>query len=139
MFGVTSHFIDSKVDAGRIIERVDLPEYQDDTIVDVSVRLYQAQLAMFKTTMDMAINNDIESLNKSPSERKRPYSCFSEFKMNLPSRYERDSPTPLGRSSLLPPKSIGIDDLFPSVDLKIGDVKELNQIYFSFIESVFKR
>ena len=75
-FGVTSHFIDTKVDAGRIIERVDLPEYQDDTIVDVSVRLYQAQLAMFETTMDMAINNDIESFEQVPSERKRPYSVF---------------------------------------------------------------
>ena len=81
---MTSHFIDSKVDAGRIIERVDLPEYQDDTIVDVSVRLYQAQLAMFKTTMDMAINNDIESFEQVPSERKRPYSVFPpEFEDEL--------------------------------------------------------
>ncbi len=75
-FGVTSHFIDSKVDAGLIIEKMSLPEYPDDTLVDISVRLYQGQLEMFQSTMDKALNDKLESFSPVPQKRKSPYSVF---------------------------------------------------------------
>lgn len=76
--GITSHFIDSKVDAGRIIEKKSLPEYPDDTLVDIAVRLYQGQLEMFKTTMDKALHDELESFAPVPQKRKPPYSVFPE-------------------------------------------------------------
>ena len=74
--GVTSHFIDSKVDAGLIIEKKSLPEYPDDTLVDIAVRLYQGQLEMFKSTMDKTLNDKLESFSPVPKKRKAPYSVF---------------------------------------------------------------
>jgi len=74
--GVTSHFIDSKVDAGLIIEKQELPEYPDDTLVDVTVRLYQGQLDMFKSTMDKAFECELSSLEPLPDKSKAPYSLF---------------------------------------------------------------
>ncbi len=42
--GVTAHFIDERTDAGRIICREEVPLYADDTLIDVSLRQYEAQV-----------------------------------------------------------------------------------------------
>lgn len=44
--GVTAHFIDERVDAGRIIKRQKVPVYDDDTFVDLSLRLQQTEVDM---------------------------------------------------------------------------------------------
>jgi folate-dependent phosphoribosylglycinamide formyltransferase PurN len=49
--GVTAHLIDKRVDAGWILERREIPEYPDDTLVDLSLRLYETQLAMLKPAL----------------------------------------------------------------------------------------
>ena len=51
-FGVTSHLIDVRVDAGYIIEKVELPEYSNDTILDLGERHNQGQLQIFSDTID---------------------------------------------------------------------------------------
>tara|TARA_B100000965_G_C19492990_1_gene713874 strand:- start:260 stop:955 length:696 start_codon:yes stop_codon:yes gene_type:complete len=94
--GITSHFIDSKVDAGLIIEKKSLPEYPDDTLVDVSVRLYQGQLEMFQSTMDKAINDNLESFSPVPKKRKAPYSVFpieleDELEKKIATRFPKSS------------------------------------------------
>ncbi|QQO09833.1 formyltransferase family protein [Breznakiella homolactica] len=50
--GVTSHFIDQNIDAGRIIEKQHICVYKDDVLLDVSERIYETQLAMISTTLD---------------------------------------------------------------------------------------
>ena len=94
--GITSHFIDSKVDAGLIIETKSLPEYPDDTLVDISVRLYQGQLEMFQSTMDKAINDNLESFSPVPKKRKAPYSVFpieleDELEKKIATRFPKSS------------------------------------------------
>ncbi|NLK96459.1 MAG: hypothetical protein GX272_00045 [Epulopiscium sp.] len=42
--GVTAHLIDSKIDAGRIIMKKEIPIYKDDTLIDVSLRLHELQV-----------------------------------------------------------------------------------------------
>jgi len=44
--GITAHFIDKRVDAGRIILKKEIPIYQDDTLFDVQQRLYDTQLEL---------------------------------------------------------------------------------------------
>jgi phosphoribosylglycinamide formyltransferase-1 len=58
--GITSHLIDERVDAGRIVERHILPEYADDTLLDLSERLHQWQLERFSDTIDAVVDQDCE-------------------------------------------------------------------------------
>jgi len=51
--GVTTHFIDERVDAGRIILQEVIPVYEDDTLFDVNQRLYETQLKLIKPTLDL--------------------------------------------------------------------------------------
>lgn len=53
--GITSHLIDKNIDAGKILERKIIPLYKDDTIFDLSERLYEVQLDMIDTSIKMAI------------------------------------------------------------------------------------
>lgn len=52
--GVTAHLIDRRVDAGWILERREIPEFPDDTLVDLSLRLYETGLAMVKSALERA-------------------------------------------------------------------------------------
>jgi phosphoribosylglycinamide formyltransferase-1 len=44
--GVTGHLIDELVDAGRIIEVKEIKMFRDDTLVDISLRLYETGIDM---------------------------------------------------------------------------------------------
>lgn len=50
--GITIHFINYRIDAGRIISRQKIPLFKDDTIYDVEQRLYDRQVSMIKSTID---------------------------------------------------------------------------------------
>jgi len=50
--GITIHFINYRVDAGRIISRQRIPLFEDDTIYDVEQRLYDRQIPLVKPTLD---------------------------------------------------------------------------------------
>jgi phosphoribosylglycinamide formyltransferase-1 len=72
--GVTSHFIDHRVDAGRIIERKELPRYKDDTLKDISLRLYHGQLEIFRETITRAKND--KYFERVQDDVKRSYGYF---------------------------------------------------------------
>ncbi len=55
--GVTSHLIDEKVDAGTILERRTIDLQLDDTIFDLSERLYEIQLNMLPNAIERALNS----------------------------------------------------------------------------------
>ncbi|MDB4721002.1 formyltransferase family protein [Verrucomicrobiales bacterium] len=61
--GVTSHLIDERVDAGKILDRRTIDLHEDDTIFDLSERLYEIQLEMLPDAIDRAQNSMTEEVD----------------------------------------------------------------------------
>ncbi len=61
--GVTSHLIDERVDAGKILERRIIDLQEDDTIFDLSERLYEIQLEMLPLAIDRAQESMTEDVD----------------------------------------------------------------------------
>jgi phosphoribosylglycinamide formyltransferase-1 len=57
--GVTSHVIDKRIDAGRILKKVIIPKYQDDSLVDLSLR-YETQVDLIHESIEIISNYPIE-------------------------------------------------------------------------------
>jgi phosphoribosylglycinamide formyltransferase-1 len=55
--GVTAHLIDKRIDAGKILKIEQMLVYSSDGIFDLSERLYEMQLDMIPTTIQIAANN----------------------------------------------------------------------------------
>lgn len=53
--GVTSHLIDKGIDAGLVLERRLINLYGDDTLFDLSERLYEVQLDMIDASIKLAM------------------------------------------------------------------------------------
>ena len=71
---VTSHLIDHRVDAGCIIERMIIDEFPDDTLIDLSLRLYERQVAMLSTTLVKVATTDKSELEVvSGGDYRRPF------------------------------------------------------------------
>lgn len=51
--GVTAHFIDERVDAGRIIIKEEIPIKDDDTLLDISLRLAEAETNLLPKVLDL--------------------------------------------------------------------------------------
>jgi folate-dependent phosphoribosylglycinamide formyltransferase PurN len=58
--GVTSHFIDKRVDAGRVIIRKIVQIYSDDTLFDIQQRLYETQLELIDPTLKLVQIRSLE-------------------------------------------------------------------------------
>ena len=61
--GVTSHLINERVDAGKILERRTIDLHEDDTIFDLSERLYELQLEMLPLAIDRAQESMTEDVD----------------------------------------------------------------------------
>ena len=85
--GVTSHLIDSRVDAGRVLERRKIPLFRDDTLFDLSERLYEVQLEMLIAALRRALSGKYEEIDFEGSEynRKMPPEMEAEIEQVLPS------------------------------------------------------
>ena len=71
--GVTAHFIDSKVDAGRIILVREANLNEDDTLMDVSMRLQDMQAEMITEVLSLiAARNDFAPVGAGKLHRKMP-------------------------------------------------------------------
>lgn len=51
--GVTAHFIDERVDAGRIILKEEIPIQNDDTLIDISLRLAETETNLLPKVLDL--------------------------------------------------------------------------------------
>jgi methionyl-tRNA formyltransferase len=51
--GVTAHLIDGRMDAGRLIMQRTLPEYDDDTLIDMKLRAEQVELSMIEPVLHL--------------------------------------------------------------------------------------
>ena len=65
--GVTAHLIDERVDAGRIIERRTIKLHPDDTVFDLTERLYGTQIDMLTHSIDLAVRGEWEEVDYSTS------------------------------------------------------------------------
>lgn len=68
--GITVHFINYRVDAGRIILRQQIPLFSDDTIYDVEQRLYDKQISMIKPTLDTIKEKNTEDFEFVKTKKK---------------------------------------------------------------------
>lgn len=57
--GVTAHLIDDHIDAGRIIIKEKIPIYKNDTLLDLSERLYEKQLDILSPSIEKALKGDL--------------------------------------------------------------------------------
>ena len=69
--GVTSHIIDHRIDAGKILEISRLKLFLDDTLFDLSERLYETQLEMIRTSYDKLEREEYEEFNVADSSYNR--------------------------------------------------------------------
>lgn len=87
--GVTAHFVDSRVDAGRIIKWHPLPLFLDDTMIDVSLRLYEGQLEIFQEALELAQRHPLQYFPEVPLDCKKSYKDFPiEREEELHERFE---------------------------------------------------
>ncbi len=56
--GVTAHLIDERIDAGRILIKRKIPIYQDDSIYDLTERVYEFQLEILEEAIEKAVRNE---------------------------------------------------------------------------------
>lgn len=73
-FGVTAHVIDQSVDAGYLLAKVIIPEYEDDTLIDLSLRLQQTQNNIIAQAIHQLDSTTLDKLapidTKMPAHRK---------------------------------------------------------------------
>ena len=63
--GVTVHFIDERVDAGRVLMREFVKIRQDDTIIDLSLRMYETQLLLLPRVLKAITDDNVKTENIS--------------------------------------------------------------------------
>ena len=61
--GVTAHLIDSKIDAGKILEIKKIPLYKNDSIFEISERLYELQISMLVNAIFLTKEKSYYNLN----------------------------------------------------------------------------
>ena len=66
---MTAHLIDHKVDAGRIVVRREIPEYGDDSLIDLSLRIYETQIAMLGEVFEVLESTPVCSLQPVPKSK----------------------------------------------------------------------
>ena len=90
--GVTAHLIDHKVDAGRIVRQQTVAEYVDDTLIDLSLRLYETQLQMLEPTLETVVNHPaeaFESVTGGDYRRQFPAELVATLPQKLAARQGR--------------------------------------------------
>jgi folate-dependent phosphoribosylglycinamide formyltransferase PurN len=68
------HLIDERVDAATVLLRRQIPVYQDDTLQDLSERLYETQLEVLTPAIGEALRGGVPVDPDTPYNRKRPTS-----------------------------------------------------------------
>ncbi|MFP6875011.1 MAG: formyltransferase family protein [Verrucomicrobiales bacterium] len=65
--GITSHLIDHRVDAGRILERREITLHHDDNVFDLSERLYETQMDMLSEAIERTSSSQWEEIDYASS------------------------------------------------------------------------
>lgn len=69
--GVTAHLIDKQIDAGKILNIKEIDIFHDDTILDLSERLYDLQIEMLPDSLERAMSNSYYTLDEYGSYNRK--------------------------------------------------------------------
>lgn len=84
--GVTAHFIDSKVDAGRFVLKREIQLFPDDTLIDISLRLQDTQVEMIPDVLSsIAARSDFPVCGPGKLHRKMP----AELELQIPHLFQQ--------------------------------------------------
>jgi len=86
--GVTAHFIDWRVDAGRIIKIKKIPVYSDDNLIDIQQRLYDTTLQMIEPTLIEVGDKTYADFELVKTDIKAHSTMPPEIEAELPHRYD---------------------------------------------------
>lgn len=82
--GVTSHFIDSNIDRGRLIECQEIKVYKDDTLLDIHLRLQSKEQTMMIDALRKIQEEDfVKGLSFLPSGKNYHRSVPPEIEKDL--------------------------------------------------------
>jgi len=87
--GVTVHFIDERVDAGRVLMREFVKIRQDDTIIDLSLRMYETQLLLLPRVLKAITDDNVKTENVSYEDSGYRKSFPYELEDELIKRFEQ--------------------------------------------------
>lgn len=89
--GVTAHLIDDRIDAGRIIIKEKIPIYKNDTLLDLSERLYEKQIDILSPTIERALKGDWTYVDtrRSCYNKKMPGNIEKQLSNILPNYLEK--------------------------------------------------
>lgn len=83
--GVTAHVINTYVDAGYILKKARVQEYPDDTLIDLSLRLEQAQTNIITDSIHILSEAQLDNLEKIDHKTYKLH-------RKMPSHLERELP-----------------------------------------------
>lgn len=81
--GVTAHFIETEIDAGRIIQKQHVPIFSDDTVRDIWTRMEQTQTNMLPEVLEMVEGKKLEDFGKVDILKGKYYKSFDPDKEPL--------------------------------------------------------
>ncbi len=84
--GVTAHFVDERVDAGRVILRREIPVGTDDTFIDLSLRLEETQLNLLPEVLELVKNKSVDEFPIVSFGKKANASMPNELEKELPEK-----------------------------------------------------
>lgn len=87
--GVTAHFIDQRVDAGRIILRREISVEADDTFIDLSLRLEEAQVNLLPEVLALVEDRGVAEFPLVSTHRKPHPAMPAELEGELPRKLEQ--------------------------------------------------
>jgi len=61
--GVTTHIIDNKIDRGLLIEKEKISLYEDDTLLDIQIRIQNLEQKMMISSLKILETKNVRSLN----------------------------------------------------------------------------
>tara|TARA_R110000851_G_scaffold47014_2_gene114345 strand:- start:847 stop:1542 length:696 start_codon:yes stop_codon:yes gene_type:complete len=64
--GVTTHLINSQIDRGRLIEKRKIQLYEDDTLLDLQLRIQHLEQRMMLSAIDLLEEKGIQDLKELP-------------------------------------------------------------------------
>lgn len=85
--GVTTHLIDGKIDRGLLVEKEEISVYEDDTLLDLQIRIQNLEQKMMLSSVDLL---EKDSINKFQKIKKGQYntSMPKDLEKNLLNKFE---------------------------------------------------
>jgi len=63
--GVTTHLINDKIDRGLLVEKEEINIYEDDTLLDLQIRIQNLEQKMMLSSIDIIKKSDLNELKKN--------------------------------------------------------------------------